>query len=106
MAEQLLKDGPASGKTVAALLLATDKSEESKAAVKTALGDKNWTVRSAALRAASLRDLTELYPDAAALIDDKRDEVKYSAAAAMIRLKQSPARRPAVKKAAAKTSAQ
>ncbi len=106
VAEQLLKDGQASGKTVAALLLATDKSEESKAAVKTALGDKNWTVRSAALRAASLRDLTELYPDAAPLIDDKRDEVKYSAAAAMIRLKQSPARRPAVKKAAAKTSAQ
>lgn len=100
VAEQLLKDGQASGKTVAALLLATDTSAESKAAVKEALNDKNWTVRSAALRATSLRDLTELFPEVSVLLDDKRDEVKYSAAAAMIRLKQAPGRRAPVKKAA------
>ncbi|MES1257378.1 MAG: HEAT repeat domain-containing protein [Acidobacteriota bacterium] len=101
VAEELLKDGQASGKTVAALLLATDTTAESRAAVRAALSDKNWTVRAAALRAIALRDLTELYADAALLLDDKRDEVKDSAAAAMIRLRQGPARRalPATKTA-------
>lgn len=93
IAEQLLKDGQASGKTVAALLLATDTSEESKAAVKIALGDKNWTVRAAAARAAALRELTDFYNDIAMGMDDKRDEVKYACAAAAIRLKQAPVRR-------------
>ncbi len=93
IAEQLLKDGQASGKTVAALLLATDTSEESKAAVKLALGDKNWTVRAAAARAAALRELTDFYDDIAVGLDDKRDEVRYACAAAAIRLKQTPAKR-------------
>ena len=48
VAEQLLKDGQASGKTVAALLLATDTYGGIENAVKAALNDKNWTVRSAA----------------------------------------------------------
>lgn len=97
LAEQLLKDGQASGKTIAALLLATDTSVESKTAIRQALSDKNWTVRAAATRAVALRGLGEDYPDLKALLDDKREEVKYAAAAAMIRLKQG-----GVKQAAAK----
>jgi HEAT repeat protein len=93
IAEQLMKDGQASGKTVAALMLATDTSADSKNAVKLALGDKNWTVRAAAARAVALREIGEYYPDVTALLDDKRDEVTYSAAAALIRLKQPVAKR-------------
>jgi HEAT repeat protein len=97
LAEQLLKDSQASGKTIAALLLATDTSAASKSAVKLALTDKNWTVRAAAARAIALRDLREFYSDLRALLDDKREEVTYSAAAAMIRLKQQTPKRAVVK---------
>jgi HEAT repeat protein len=88
IAENLMKDKQASGKTVAALLLATDNGAESQAALKQALDDKNWTVRAAAARAVALRDMGTLYGDVALLLDDKREEVQYSAAAALIRLKQ------------------
>src|SRR6185437_13549326 len=44
IAEDLLKDNQASGKTVAALLLATDHSPGTLAALRTALSEKNWTV--------------------------------------------------------------
>jgi HEAT repeat protein len=88
VAEDLLKDKQASGKTVAALLLATDTSPDSQTALKLALGDKNWTVRAAAARAIALRDMGTLYSDVTVLLDDKREEVQYSAAAALIRLKQ------------------
>ena len=94
IAERLLKDNQASGKTAAALLLTTDTTEESKRAVKEALGDKNWTVRVAAARATAVRGIGAFYPDIVALMDDKRDEVRYSAAAAAIRLKQPPPRAP------------
>lgn len=92
IAEMLMKDNQASGKTAAALLLATDRSEDTKKAIKEALDDKNWTVRVAALRSAALLDLKAYYTDVAALLDDKRDEVRYAAAGAMIRLRQSPPR--------------
>lgn len=88
IAEGLLKDNQASGKTVAALLLATDRSPESLDALRKALEDKNWTVRTAAVRAIGKRNATTLYDNVAMLLDDKRDEVQYSTAAAVIRLKQ------------------
>ncbi len=105
IAENLMKDKQASGKTVAALLLATDSSTESQAALKASLNDKNWTVRAAAARAVALRDMGVLYGDVAFLLDDKRDEVQYAAAAALIRLKQPvpkgrPVKAPAIKPAA------
>lgn len=99
IAESMLKDKQASGKTVAALLLATDSSRASQEALKGALNDKNWTVRSAAARAVALRDLAPMYKDVAFLLDDTRDEVQYAAAAALIRLRQ-PGRRPVQTKGA------
>lgn len=87
LTEGLLKDNQASGKTVAVLLLSTDRSPESLAALKEALTDKNWTVRAAAARAIAARDATTLYDNVAMLLDDKREDVEYSAAAALIRLK-------------------
>ena len=89
IAEMLMKDNQASGKTAAALLLATDHTEATRKAIEEAFDDKNWTVRVAALRSAALLDLSGEYSKVAALLDDKRDEVRYAAAGAMIRLKQS-----------------
>lgn len=104
LAEGLLKDNQASGKTVSALLLATDRSPESLAALKESLTDKNWTVRAAAARAIGTRGAVTLYDNIAMILDDKQDEVEYSAAAALIRLKQP--RRPASARLAPKTGAQ
>jgi len=88
VAEGLLKDANASGKTVAAALLADDKTPEASSAIRQALGDKNWTVRAAAARALALAGSMRDFKEIAALLDDKREEVQYSAAAAVIRLKQ------------------
>jgi HEAT repeat protein len=95
LAEGLLKDNQASGQTVAALLLATDNTPESLNALKQSLSDNNWTVRAAAARAIGIRDATVLYGDVAKLLNDTRDEVEFSAAATLIRLKQAGAPRRA-----------
>jgi hypothetical protein len=51
-------------------------------------------VRVAAIRSAAMLDLTADYRDIEALLEDKRDEVRYAAAGAMVRLKQkAPAKR-------------
>jgi HEAT repeat protein len=86
--EGLMKDKQASGQTVAALLLAADKTPESLDALRRALAEKNWTVRAAAARAVAMRDAATLYDDVAMLLADKKEEVQYSAAASLIRLKQ------------------
>jgi HEAT repeat protein len=88
VAEGLLKDANASGKTVAAAILAEDKTQEAFKAIRQALGDKNWTVRAAAARSLALAGRIEAFKDIAELLDDKKEEVQYSAAAAVIRLKQ------------------
>jgi HEAT repeat protein len=100
LAEGLLKDNQASGKTVAALLLATDTSPETLQALKDGLSEKNWTVRVASARAIGIRQATGLYEDVAKLLDDKRDEVEFSAAATLIRLKQPVERKRQAKPAA------
>src|SRR6185312_8010606 len=92
LAEGLMKDNQASGKTAAALLLASDKSPATLAALKAALSEKNWAVRAAATRAVAIRDAATLYPDVVKLLDDNREEVGLAAAAALIRLKQAPSR--------------
>lgn len=88
VAEGLLKDSNASGKTVAASLLANDKNPESLKAIEQALGDKNWTVRAVAARTLARADCINAFDAITRLLDDKREEVQYSAAAAVIRLKQ------------------
>jgi HEAT repeat protein len=92
--DRLMKDRESSGKTAAALLLATDTTEESKQAIRTALSDKNWTVRVAAARSVANRGLTDYYDDVVAMLYDKNDDVEYTAASVVIRLKQPPAAPP------------
>jgi HEAT repeat protein len=93
IAEMLIKDKDASARTAAILLLSSDTEESSKQAIRAALTDKNWTVRAAAARAVGNRDIEPFYDDVVALLDDKREEVRYSASATVIRLKQ-PRPRP------------
>lgn len=94
VAEGLMKDATASGKTVAAALLSADRSPEALKAIRQALGDKNWTVRAAAARALAVAGRTDAFDEIAKLLEDRKEEVHYSAAAAMIRLKQAPVSRP------------
>jgi len=89
IADRLLKDRDSSGKTAAVLLLSTDSDPRSKEAIRAALSDKNWTVRVAALRAVATRGLHEFYDDVTPMLDDKNDDVEYSAASAVIRLRQT-----------------
>jgi HEAT repeat protein len=51
-----------------------------------ATGDKNWMVRAAALEAIAQRGDASLLPHVAAKLSDKNEKVRYSAAAAVIRL--------------------
>ena len=89
IADRLLKDRDSSGKTAAVLLLSTDSDPRSKEAIRAALSDKNLTVRVAALRAVATRGLHEFYDDVTPMLDDKNDDVEYSAASAVIRLRQT-----------------
>jgi HEAT repeat protein len=97
VAQGLLKDANASGKTIAAALLADDKHPEALKAIRQALGDKNWTVRAAAARALALAGSNADFKGIADLLDDKKEEVQYSAAAAVIRLKQPATLPPAAR---------
>jgi HEAT repeat protein len=94
-AEGILGDSQASGKTIAALLLATDHSPDSFMALNAGLTDKNWTVRAASAQALGLRGFKGVGASSAAavmdgvqaLLDDKQYQVQYAAAATLIRLK-------------------
>jgi HEAT repeat protein len=93
-AERFMKDGQASGKTIAALLLAGDRTPDSFMALRAGLLDRNWTVRGASAAAIGLRgaeelnaaDATALEGSLALLLDDKAWQVQYPAAATLIRL--------------------
>jgi HEAT repeat protein len=89
----------------AALTLAKDPDPKSgEALASAAAGNKSWIVRAAALNAIALRGETSLLPAAESGLQDQKEEVRYSAAAAVIRLtdlksRPAPARKaPAPKK--------
>jgi len=85
----------------AALTLAKDPDPRSGQALSTTASDnKSWIVRAAALNAMALRGETSLLPAAVAQLGDSKEEVRYSAAAAVIRLTDLKAR-PAARKAPA-----
>jgi HEAT repeat protein len=75
-----------SGRALAALLLAKEKDQESLDALRDALADSDWSVRSAAVHSLALRDHPEALSDLAPLLDDKKSAVRFRAAAAYLRL--------------------
>jgi HEAT repeat protein len=82
---ELAKDKAAPARAISARLLADDTSDDAREVLREALQDKSWIVRAAAAQAlgvhGSLNDVTTLAP----LLDDQQKEVRYRAAAAIIR---------------------
>jgi HEAT repeat protein len=67
--------------------LAKDKNDPAVwAALAAALGDKEWATRAAAVHVIALHDNPALLGKIAPLMDDKKDQVSFRAAAAYIRL--------------------
>lgn len=83
------KDKSAPARAISARLLADDTSDNAREILREALQDKNWIVRAAAAQAlgvhGSANDIATLAP----LLDDNHKEVRYRAAAAIIRSYQS-----------------
>ena len=106
--KMVTKDTTSPVLAAAALTLAKDPDPKSgQALAATAANNKSWIVRAAALNAIALRGETSLLPAAQAQLDDPKEEVRYSAAAAVIRLTDLSGRRaPVAKTPAAKPAPQ
>lgn len=100
--KMVTKDNTSPVLAAAALTLAKDPDPKSgQALATTAATNKSWIVRAAALNAIALRGETSLLPAAEGQLDDSREEVQYSAAAAVIRLTTLSERHVPVRKAPA-----
>jgi HEAT repeat protein len=80
------KKDPNPVRAVAATLLAHDPDPSSAKALVAATNDKDWIVRAAALEAIALRGDPSLLPQVEEKFRDRHPKVRYSAAAAVIRL--------------------
>jgi HEAT repeat protein len=76
----------ASAKAVAARFLAADKDPQSGEALVQALSNKSWIVRQAALEAIAKRADPSLLEKTQKAMSDGKDNVRYTAAATVIRL--------------------
>jgi hypothetical protein len=97
----ILSDPSISGRAATALLLGADKDTKVVAALEDALGDKDASVRAAAVHAIALRDDPALGKDLLPLFEDKKEAVRDRAAAGYLRLEyiKSTAPKPAPKAA-------
>jgi|SRR5271166_488918 len=101
--KMITKDNTSPVLAAAAITLAKDPDPKSgEALADTAAYNKSWIVRAAALNAMALRGETSLLPAAEAQLEDPKEEVRYSAAAAVIRLTDLKSRPALVHKAPAK----
>lgn len=82
----LRKKDPNPARAVAATLLAQDPDPATSKALLKATEDKDWIVRAAAVEAIAKRGDPSLLPKIAPKLADKNPKVRYSAAAAIIRL--------------------
>ena len=80
------KKDPNPARAVAATLLAHDPDPESGKALVKATDDKDWIVRAAAVKAIAERGDASLLPHVVDKFTDRNPNVRYSAAAAVIRL--------------------
>ncbi len=84
--QALLSDPSVSGRATAVLLLEKERDDQTLAALKDALQDKEWSVRAAAVHALVLRDNPAFQADIVPLLDDKTEGVRLRAAAGYLRL--------------------
>jgi hypothetical protein len=80
------KRSTAPTRAAAARELAGDPDPRSGEALAKAVSDKDWTVRAAALEAIAKRGDSALLVDIVPAMSDKKDVVRYSASAAVVRL--------------------
>ncbi|HUS07532.1 MAG TPA: HEAT repeat domain-containing protein [Bryobacteraceae bacterium] len=84
--EELRKDGSASARTLATVMLASDSDPASIRNLEEALSDKNWIVRAAAAKALAARGSRDSVPNIEPLLSEDRHRVRYVAAAAIVAL--------------------
>jgi len=94
------KKDPNPVRAVAATYLAHDPDPATGKALVKATNDKNWIVRAAALEAIAQRGDPSLLPQVEFKFEDRHPKVRYSAAAAVIRLSAIEQNRKAEAKAA------
>jgi HEAT repeat protein len=82
----LLSDSSVSGRAMAALLLGKDKDRDVLPSLREALGDKDWSVRAAAVHSIALRNDPSLEKDLAPLLSDNKEAVRLRTAAGCLRL--------------------
>jgi len=95
--ETIMKDRKDGAAAKAALIsaLATDPDAHTNELLVTASRNTNWVIQVAALEAIAKRQNPALSPRIEKLLDDSRNQVKYTAAAAIIRLNDVAKTRPA-----------
>jgi HEAT repeat protein len=86
----ILADPEVSGRAAAALLLVNATDQATLDALKDALGDKEWSVRAAAVHSLALRRDPRLKNDLAPLLEDGNQAVRLRAAAGYLRLSAMP----------------
>src|SRR5437588_182485 len=77
----ILTDSGVSGRATAALLLGSDKDPATLDALKDALGDKDPSVRAAAVHSLSLRNNPRLMTNLVPMLEDDKEPVRLRAAA-------------------------
>ena len=84
------KDGASPVKATAAKVLIKDPDPKTKEALINASKHKSWIVRTAAVDALARRDDASVIPELKSRLSDDKDVVRYTAAAAIIRLTDLP----------------
>jgi HEAT repeat protein len=92
--EEMRKDGSASARAAAAILLGTENSPESIKELEEALADKNWVVRAAVVKSLALRGDRSQIATLQSMLLDQEEAVRYMAAAGIIRLEPAARKRP------------
>jgi HEAT repeat protein len=82
--QELLSDPGISGRATAALMLAHEKGSATLGALRNALGDKEWSVRAAAVHALAVRKDSRLNMEVVPLLEDENEAVRLRAAAAFL----------------------
>jgi HEAT repeat protein len=90
------KDDSSPVRAAAAKVLAKDPDPAATKALADAAGDKSWLVRTAALEALAKRGDPSVLDKVALCMSDEKDAVKYTAAAAVLRLMAIKESAPAV----------
>jgi len=86
VAQQVMKDGGAAGRTAAVGILAKDSDPYALTLLEWALGDKSWAVRAAVAKALGERGNHDTVPKLMPLLSDEHHLVRFMAAASIVKL--------------------